>query len=635
MELRVHGIGGPTADSVLGVPPGTTCRAVWRGAPPGDSALRVPPGGRGTAVYHWAALTSGSRWFALWPLLLPFTMLNVAGFMRPRGSAVRGFLVERLVQGLALATTVAWVGWAAMVGQIVLRNLGPHWAGEVLAGVLVVLPFLVSRATRRAFDALQPSSAEQERRDVHTDGVQLRNPHFFDGRPQLFAAYLHAVVAALTLAWVLSQGDRSPQSTIGAGGSVVVAAGVVQVALVVTLAMSTFRMGRRWWSGSPAASAAGLGVMLLGGLVSAGIQWSVGSCPADVTDASPPDACQVLSGKPWMLVDLFGWALLVGLGATAAVVVHTLSRPGAGEGEPAVRRLLPTWLGRMRARIALLPSRLAAVVAAATATFFIGGSLVFAARAWPVGTSEVCAELPVVDRGGLCGLAEDRVDATGGVHDWALTDSPPVTFARWAFLGLLGFMGLNLAKSRAAPDVLRRVGQLWDVLTFWPRHFHPLAVRPYAERAVPELQQLLVERPTIVGGGDLIVTAHSQGSILVVAALAPFRSVPGVRLLTMGSPLRTLFAQVFPHYFNDRLFSSIRCAVGTDRWRNAFRFTDHVGRSVFADEEPWVGHADELPIPDPSSPGGSIRGHNDYWPEPLVLEIVEEWSHAEVGATDG
>lgn len=635
MELRVHGIGGPTPQSVLGVSPGTTCRPVWRGVPPAASALRVPPGDRSTAVYHWAPLTSGSRWFALWPLLLPFTVINVAGFMRPRGGALRGFLVVRLVQGVALATTMAWVGWAAMVGQIILREQSPHWAGEVLAGVLVLLPFLVSQATRRAFDALQPSSAHQGNRAVHADRGELRDPDFFDGRAHLLAACLHALVAVVALGWVLWQANRTPESTIRAGGSVVVAAGVVQAALVLALAIVTFRAGRRWWSGSPAASAAGFGVMLLGGLVSAGIQWSVGSCRPGVAGANRPDACEILRGRPWMLVDLFGWALLVGLGVAAAILVHTVRRPRRGEQEPAMRRFVPTWLARIRARVALLPSRLAPVFAASVGIFFVAGSLVFAVRAWPVGISEVCARLPVLDRVGACGLVEERGLSMGVLDDWVLTDTPPVTIARWAFLGLLGFMGLNLVKSRAAPEVLRRVGQIWDVLTFWPRRFHPLAVRPYGERAVPELQQLLVERPAIASGDDLIVTAHSQGSVLVIAALAPYQAVGGLRVLTMGSPLRTLFAQVFPHYLNDDVFASVRGTVGPGGWRNAFRYTDHIGRSVFVDDEPWVGHEDELPIPDPSSPGNPVAGHNNYWREGAVVKVVEDWSHAEVSSPDG
>ncbi|MDQ3932404.1 MAG: hypothetical protein M3252_06170, partial [Actinomycetota bacterium] len=433
--------------------------------------------------------------------------------------------------------------------------------------------------------------------------------------------------------WVFWEANRTPESTIRAGGNVVVAAGVVQAALVLALAVVTFRTGRRWWSGSPAASAAGLGVMLLGGLVSAGIQWAVGSCRLDAVDVTRPvtrlDACDILTGKPWMLVDLFGWALLGGIGVAAAVLVHTLLRPRAGEQEPVMRQLVPTWLGRIRARVALLPSRLAPVFAACVGIFFIAGSLVFAVRAWPVAMAEVCAQLPVVATVGPCD-PDEGILAARATRDWVLTDTPPVTLARWAFLGLLGFMGLNLAKSRAAPEALRRVGQLWDVLTFWPRRFHPLAVRPYGERAVPELQELLVERPEVVNGEDLIVTAHSQGSVLVIAALAPYQAVGGLRVLTMGSPLRTLFAQVFPYYVNDGVFASVRATVGPGGWRNAFRFTDHIGRSVFVDDEPWEHHDDELPIPDPSSPGSPIAGHNNYWQEATVLKIVADWSQTEV-----
>jgi hypothetical protein len=213
-----------------------------------------------------------------------------------------------------------------------------------------------------------------------------------------------------------------------------------------------------------------------------------------------------------------------------------------------------------------------------------------------------------------------------------LTDTAPVTVARWTFLGLLAFMGLNLVKSRAAPDVLRRVGQLWDVLTFLPRRFHPLAVRPYGERAVPELTQLLIDRPAPLGDGELIVTAHSQGSVLVVAALAPYQAVRDLRLMTMGSPLRTLHAYVFPYYFNDALFTGVCSALGAGHWLNAFRLTDHVGRSVFVDDKSLPRRPDEIPIPDPSVAGQPVAGHSHYWSEAQVMLIVRQWETATAGS---
>ena len=40
-------------------------------------------------------------------------------------------------------------------------------------------------------------------------------------------------------------------------------------------------------------------------------------------------------------------------------------------------------------------------------------------------------------------------------------------------------------------DSRRHIGVVWDVGTFWPRAYHPLAPPSYTERAVPELQRRL------------------------------------------------------------------------------------------------------------------------------------------------
>ena len=82
------------------------------------------------------------------------------------------------------------------------------------------------------------------------------------------------------------------------------------------------------------------------------------------------------------------------------------------------------------------------------------------------------------------------------------------------------------------------------MLTFWPRTFHPFAVRSYAERAVPELQEILDRANR---GASIVVVAHSQGSVLAYAALRALCSDatpagPGRRyaLVTVGSPLRAV-----------------------------------------------------------------------------------------------
>lgn len=44
---------------------------------------------------------------------------------------------------------------------------------------------------------------------------------------------------------------------------------------------------------------------------------------------------------------------------------------------------------------------------------------------------------------------------------------------------------------KASSTAGRILGNVWDVLTFWPLRYHPFAVPPYAERAVPELRHRL------------------------------------------------------------------------------------------------------------------------------------------------
>src|SRR5260370_11313396 len=103
---------------------------------------------------------------------------------------------------------------------------------------------------------------------------------------------------------------------------------------------------------------------------------------------------------------------------------------------------------------------------------------------------------------------------------WLLHVQPPVA-VRDVGVSLAGLVLPSLMAFLYAawndPTRRRSIGVLWDVGTFWPRSYHPLAPPCYAERAVPELQRRLWWLHD--NGGSVMVVGHSQGSVLATAAL--------------------------------------------------------------------------------------------------------------------
>src|SRR5205814_920458 len=125
----------------------------------------------------------------------------------------------------------------------------------------------------------------------------------------------------------------------------------------------------------------------------------------------------------------------------------------------------------------------------------------------------------------------------------------------------------------------RLVGIAWDIATFWPRSFHPLAPPSYAERAVPELH--LRVRHLLSGGNAVLLLGHSQGPVLVTAVLARLHDVPeGVRrrlsVITYGNPVRRVYMRWFPTYIHPRLLADTMPVDGP-RLVNFYRRTDPIG----------------------------------------------------------
>jgi hypothetical protein len=185
----------------------------------------------------------------------------------------------------------------------------------------------------------------------------------------------------------------------------------------------------------------------------------------------------------------------------------------------------------------------------------------------------------------------------------------------------------------------RVVGNIWDVLTFWPRRFHPFAAPCSAERAVPELRERIryvLRDSTEADRGQLVVVAHSQGTVLAAAAIASLPHDEGEpTLVTFGCPLGTLFAPTWPSYIPP-LTAQLAQRVGRRPnypWVNFWRITDPIGGPVpSADnvhltepQAPDVGDFDEIrrrPPRERPLRWGTQGGHSSYLTEDTVRDAI-------------
>lgn len=154
----------------------------------------------------------------------------------------------------------------------------------------------------------------------------------------------------------------------------------------------------------------------------------------------------------------------------------------------------------------------------------------------------------------------------------------------------LVFLGRGAVRSQA---VRRGVNVGWDVIAFWPRSAHPFVPPPYSQRAVADLRERISWHlgavppdggpPTTEPASHVIVAAHSQGSLIALAALLwlPHEQRDRVGLLTFGSQLRVQFPRGFPAYVNVGVIDWVFTNYG-GRWLNLYRDTDSIAGPVLS-----------------------------------------------------
>jgi hypothetical protein len=180
-------------------------------------------------------------------------------------------------------------------------------------------------------------------------------------------------------------------------------------------------------------------------------------------------------------------------------------------------------------------------------------------------------------------------DPTIPTHISFLTNLGTLTLIGLA--GLLFYLG---RRSLRAENARRGANVLWDVLSFWPHAAHPFVPPAYSQFAVHDLRRRIVfhlsspdvpegEPPAPPRATSVVISAHSQGSLVTLAALlwlSPAH-LARVGLVTYGSQLQVAYPRGFPAFVDFALLRQVQECLGR-RWVNLYRETDPIAGPVLS-----------------------------------------------------
>jgi len=766
LELRIHGVGGAPATDNLESPAvlqvaGDRHAGFYRAWYPGGTAENRPY----QEAYCWGRLNVQASWSALWLLLLPFGLVNVAHWALPaNGSAFLRATSRAVLRVLALVFTASFV---ATTGYLVLdivawqaaqrRQLGSwfEWyenrsvgsrlalASVLVFGVVAALWWLShrtqgnyesrkagSRAPDEANWALSATSMWCGERPV----ARQRSVHLIAAGatimliealpPAASATALRQVVmftaAALAafavIVLLLPWADRVTHAGGPPGGFDVVVRGLSYLALVAAAAVAVSRF---WWQPLDTNEraipySARLQIVLV--FVTIGVALVL--------------CLTVLAHRPWSQKDVMvggmiaaGIALLASLvsvifgAALLLTVSNIIAKPAAST--------TPTSVIATEGDTLYLPSTVyssgLAFLAALLFTL-IYGVILWVTRVRIAATIRSGAATPRVPgedktlpearnlstlyqhRGAVVPFSPDSPDRKARkavASSWAaskLTDHAapglfvvtlPTLVALIAYQALLlndnhygwlasaanlgttiavvvtGFFIAYLRSAITSSSARKRVGFLWDVMTFWPRACHPFGPPSYAERSVPEVVTRIrrIVGDEIDGADDpalaqqlseacdadpgpryaeahapVLLVGYSQGAPIATAVIAqlPDQVREQVRLLTLASPVRRLYGRTFPAYFGPEQLATFQdrlTAGGKPRWINLIRQSDYIGGWVLREDydtgarptvevdreilDPPVLWTDANPAPPP------VHRHSDWFADPQTRPYAE------------
>jgi len=207
----------------------------------------------------------------------------------------------------------------------------------------------------------------------------------------------------------------------------------------------------------------------------------------------------------------------------------------------------------------------------------------------------------------------------GGQPAGRLNDA--IGFAALALAFLVVVVFFVIRSARDDRQVRATIGILWDVMSFFPRRFHPLGPPCYSERTVIDVRNRLVRYHNAEGAKGTVLLAHSQGTMITTAALLSLRTSASVivapksvrprgceldtiAFVTYGCMLERLFRRAWPDQLrrSDLVDLKARLELGPiayeqratsnlevshpdpsvpPRWMSFGRYSDYLGGRVF------------------------------------------------------
>jgi len=571
-------------------------------------------------AYHWGSLTSKSSLTALWILLAPFAMANAAGWMSESPSVWSRVWIR--VAGLSL-TGIFFVQVANMTLDVPLNTgLAPTAVKWTFVTAALALVFgLGWLSTQSSF---KPLTARERMRHLFSPTVASMNPLLKEPEwddpaggcsvvgSRMWSVHsivhrlrrIHLTFGMAVLAVVIGRAVSSPvleMVAVALAGVMLVTLGLTtgpvansRVVLVLT-ALSTL---------------AGIGTLIWG--LFAMVAFELGP-RVDVSDTLTYEVALILGVAAglgllgellssrlrggWVPLGLLAVATLIGgtLGLTGSMLVETYLSEAATTNETFDG-------GAAFVTVGMLGLVIVTSVTFVIATFFpkpgndgsrvrrgiLRARLILAvAGVYGAAFGAVAAMLSC--QGSTPGCSHRNL----AMPDWVVEDPEnlsvllgipfdPASLLGWAKIVMVAVPALLIARSIVGgllngQDARRQVGILWDLGSFWPRWFHPLAPPAYGPYAVARLQTILSEEKPEV------LSAHSQGSLIAAVALclADEDDRPGL-LVTYGSQLGDLYPSLFPAVgLADLVDATSRQVEG--RWINLWRGSDAVGGQVVSE----------------------------------------------------